>query len=156
MAKLKGADELRAYIRKYPKTAMRGAKDGMTTGAARLQRAARNNLKPWLQGGGLDRGQLRQSITTFVGYVVDGVAGYVGTNKTYAPHVEFGTRPHWPPEGALAVWAQRHGVSEYGIRAAIARRGTRARKFLGTAAEREARNVLRDIEAGIRKAIAAR
>lgn len=53
----------------------------------------------------------------------------VGTDIEYAPHQEFGTRPFWPPKGALEVWARRHGISEYLVRRAIARKGIKAKRM---------------------------
>lgn len=48
-----------------------------------------------------------------------------------------GTRPHWPNITRLAVWAARRGLlpgAVFPIAQAIARRGTRAKHFLRTAA----------------------
>ena len=76
----------------------------------------------------VDTGRLRSSIGPR--FMDDGLTGEVGTNVKYAPHVEFGTRPHWPPLSALQPWARRHGFPK-GKRGAaivarvISRRGTR-------------------------------
>lgn len=55
----------------------------------------------------------------------------------YAGAVEHGSRPHWPPPGALAGWASRHGFplkgGDYILRKAIATRGTPAQPFMGPA-----------------------
>jgi len=65
------------------------------------------------------------------------VSGHVWWQAGYAPVVEYGSRPHWPPIGPLVHWAERklhvppgesHGVARR-IQAAIARRGTRAQEF---------------------------
>jgi len=65
------------------------------------------------------------------------VSGYVWWQAGYAPVVEFGSRPHWPPVGPLIHWAERklhvppgesYGVARR-IQFAIARRGTRAQEF---------------------------
>lgn len=152
-ATIQGADDLRRFLREFPMAAQRGAYKGMQAGTLRVQRAARSNLKPWEQGGGIDRGTLRQSIAAFVQYVVGGVRGMVGSNLTYAPHVEFGTRPHWPPKGALALWAKRHGVNEEAMRYAISLKGTRPRKFLSKAVADEMQNVVEDIVREVRAAV---
>lgn len=79
----------------------------------------------------VDTGRLRASITPEVR--ISGpmtVQGIVGSNVTYAPFVELGTKPHWPPVGALEVWARRHGTSAFLVARAISRRGTKAVKYL--------------------------
>jgi phage gpG-like protein len=79
----------------------------------------------------VDTGRLRASITPEVR--VSGpttVQGIVGSNVSYAPFVELGTKPHWPPVGALATWARRHGTVAYLVARAISRRGTKAVKYL--------------------------
>lgn len=79
----------------------------------------------------VDTGRLRASITPEVR--VSGpttVQGIVGSNVMYAPFVELGTKPHFPPVGALAVWARRHGTTAFLVARAISRRGTKAVKYL--------------------------
>ena len=78
----------------------------------------------------VDTGRLRSSVT----HKVEPFRALVGTNVHYAPHVEFGTRPHWPPLAALQPWARRHGFppgrqGAFLVARAIARRGTRARRM---------------------------
>ena len=84
----------------------------------------------------VDTGRLRGSIMTVLGQS----SASVGPTVQYAPHVEFGSRPHWPPKGALQPWARRHGfpagpVGDFIVRRIIARRGTRAHPFMRPAAK---------------------
>lgn len=74
----------------------------------------------------VDTGRLRNSVETQLGTYGE-LTATVGTNVTYAPYVELGTRPHWPPLEALTVWARRHGTTPFLVARAIARRGTRGR-----------------------------
>lgn len=97
----------------------------------------------------VDTGRLRASIMPEVRTMSNEVIGVVGSNVHYAPYMELGTRPHWPPSGALAVWARRHGVSEFVIRRAIAVRGTKARRFLQGAFEKNKAAIIRRIEQAI-------
>jgi HK97 gp10 family phage protein len=39
----------------------------------------------------------------------------IGTNKTYGPYVEFGTRPHFVPKQYIGGWARRHGLGDTGL-----------------------------------------
>lgn len=78
----------------------------------------------------VDTGRLRASITPSVTATTDAIQGVVGSNVVYAPYVELGTRPHWPPVSALETWARSHGTSAFLVARAIARRGTKARKYL--------------------------
>lgn len=84
----------------------------------------------------VDTGRLRASITPDVQVQGDIVLGIVGSNVTYAPYIEYGTRPHFPPVGALEVWASRHGMEAYVVARAISRRGTKAQAFLMPAFEK--------------------
>lgn len=108
----------------------------------------------------VDTGRLRSSIATEVDRRDPPKWGKVGTNVKYAPFVEFGTRPHWPPPGALQPWARRHGfptgpTGDFLVRRAIARRGTRAQPYLKPALEKSVGDIKRflsrmadEIEAG--------
>jgi len=83
----------------------------------------------------VDTGRLRASITPEIRTMGNEVQGVVGSNVAYAPFMELGTRPHWPPIAALEVWAQRHGTTAYLVARAIARKGMKAREFLKKAFE---------------------
>lgn len=103
----------------------------------------------------VDTGRLRSSIIT----VVQPLKAMVGPTVYYAPYVEYGTRPHWPPQGALQPWASRHGfpagsLGDFLVRRAIAKRGTRAHPFMRPAAkaslpliQMEVDRMVRDIRA---------
>lgn len=81
--------------------------------------------------GGVNTGRLRASITPQVtGNASIELRGVVGSNVTYAPFVEFNTRPHWPPFAALEVWAQRHHTTAFLVARAISRRGTIGKHYL--------------------------
>ena len=49
----------------------------------------------------------------------------IGEAKKYAPFVEYDTRPHWPPIGAVQGWADRHGIPPYLVARSIALYGTK-------------------------------
>lgn len=90
----------------------------------------------------VDTGRLRSSINTRI----SGNLAKVGTNLKYAPHVEYGTRPHFPPLAALQPWARRHGFGAGGafmVARTIALRGTRATRFFGRAIESNQQNIQR-------------
>lgn len=80
----------------------------------------------------VDTGRLRSSIGPR--FMDDGLTGEVGTNVKYAPHVEFGTRPHWPPLSAMQPWASRHGFPKgkqgaFMVARSISRKGTPPRRM---------------------------
>lgn len=82
----------------------------------------------------VDSGRLRDSIET----EIRPLEASVFTTLKYAPFVEFGTRPHFPPPQPLDVWARRHGIPLGAVQKKIAREGTPAVPFLGAAkSERE-------------------
>jgi HK97 gp10 family phage protein len=91
----------------------------------------------------VDTGLLRASITPSVKSSGKETIGIVGSNVKYAPFMELGTRPHFPPIAALETWARRHGMSAYVVCRAIARRGLRARRYLGRALDENVRRISR-------------
>ena len=77
----------------------------------------------------VDTGRLKASISS----KVKTTEAEIGTNVFYAPYVEFGTRPHFPPSSALEGWARKHGFGPGGgflVARAISRRGTKKQPFL--------------------------
>lgn len=80
----------------------------------------------------VDTGRLRNSITGEVRFnqINNTVEGVVGSNLVYAPYMELGTRPHFPPLSALQTWARRHGTNAFVVARAISRRGLKGRFFL--------------------------
>lgn len=89
----------------------------------------------------VDTGRLRASIVPEIRTQSRSVIGIVGSNVVYAPFVEFGTRPHFPPLDALETWARRHGTSAWLVAVAIGLRGTKAHRFLGRAVEDNQRRI---------------
>lgn len=78
----------------------------------------------------VDTGRLRNSIAYEIRADGTGVVGKVGTNVAYGRYVEEGTAPHFPPVGAVAGWANRHGIAPFLVARAISRHGTKARPYL--------------------------
>ena len=66
----------------------------------------------------------------------DHIAGYWGSFTTkYAPWVEFGTRPHWPPVKAIETSMRVSHSEAFLIARSISRKGTRPHPYLMPAAE---------------------
>ena len=85
----------------------------------------------------VDTGRLRSSIITDI----QPLSARIGPTVEYAPYVEFGTRPHWAPMGALQPWAGRHGFGagakgDWLVRFIISKRGTKAHPFMRPAAQK--------------------
>ena len=79
----------------------------------------------------VDTGRLRSSITHETRWEGDTLVGAWGTNVEYAPHIEYGTKAHFPPVAAITTWAMRHGVKDpFALALAIARHGVKAHPFL--------------------------
>lgn len=104
-----------------------------------IERRAKN-LAP------VDTGVLRARIETEI--MNKGFTADIMSNADYSAFLEFGTKAHFPPVGALVGWARRNGMSgkEYLIARTIARRGTKAQPFMGPAYEDEKDNFINDIK----------
>lgn len=111
-----------------------------------VERAAKKNAP-------VDTGRLRASLMPEVRMEKESIVGVVGSNVTYAPYMEFGTRPHWPPIAALETWARRHGRSAYYVAKLISERGLAPRKFLQNAFESNRERIIRRLESGIHKIV---
>jgi len=125
---LRGLDEARAGMERILQ-GLHGPPlvEGMRDATLLVQRAARENAP-------VDTGRLRASILPEVRTMHNEVEGVVGSNVVYAPAVELGTRPHFPPPGALEPWARRHGIPEFLVRRSIGTFGTsvQALRTVGT------------------------
>lgn len=96
------------------------------TAGIKVQTEARKRLK---QTKAWDTGHAATSI--LVERSPDGATVEVGPTAPYAPYIEFGAKPHFPPPDALEDWARRHGFdSAWPICRAIAKRGIKANPFL--------------------------
>lgn len=104
----------------------------------------------------VDTGRLRASLTTSIAPMGEAVQGVVGSNVTYALAQEFGTRPHWPPVGALQPWASRHDMSAFLVARAISRRGLPARRYLGKAVEAAEPRFFRRLDRAMREIVEKR
>lgn len=123
-AEIKGLKEIQRNMEKAVKD-LRGTPivNAMRDATLMVTRDAKINAP-------VDTGRLRASITPEVSSAAEEVRGVVGSNVVYAPYVELGTRPHWPPISALEVWARRHHTSAFLVARAISRRGTPAVEYL--------------------------
>lgn len=104
----------------------------------------------------VDTGRLRSSISPAVEVAGKRVLGIVGSNVKYAPFVEMGTKPHYPPLAALEKWANRHGISAYLVQRAIGKRGTKARPFLKPAFEANVQRIINLIGQTVSRIVSAR
>ena len=104
----------------------------------------------------VDKGRLRASITPVVEAAGRTVRGIVGSNVEYAPYVELGTRPHWPPVAALTVWSRRHGLSAFLVARAISRRGLPPRRFLQRGLDENAARIYLLIARAVDQALESR
>jgi len=114
-----------------------------TVGKAIERRARQNAAKSE------DTGELGRRIT--FRYVPPNLAEVVSEAK-HSVFVHEGTRPHWPPPGALAGWARRHGIPEFLAARSVAEHGTKANPFLRDAYEE---TMARDVAPGIQAVASA-
>ncbi len=120
--KIEGLERVERKFREAPGVVNSEIRNGM-------ERSVKKVTTDVQAGTPVDVGRLRSQITNVVQGSGAETRGIVGTNVKYAPYMEFGTRPHWPPIKALEVWARRHGTTAFVVARAIARRGTAAREM---------------------------
>ena len=78
-----------------------------------------------------DTGDLHGSIQVKIS--PQGLSISVASTAHYAPYVEFGTRPHFPPLEPIRAWCRSRGIdvsAAFPIARAISERGTPERPFL--------------------------
>jgi HK97 gp10 family phage protein len=102
----------------------------------------------------VDTGKLRSSIVAGVKSNEFGISGIaVSSNIAYAPHMEYGTRPHFPPVSALQGWARRHGMNPFLVARAISRRGTKAHRFMRRALDENRTRIIQIFEEYVKKLV---
>lgn len=105
----------------------------------------------------VDTGRLRASIVSEVrveSSAAKTVQGVVGSNVSYAAAMELGSRPHWPPIGAIQTWADRHGLSAFLVARAISRHGTKPRLYLQRALDSNRTRIVDLLGEGVRTIVA--
>ena len=119
--KIEGAERLQEAL-KDPKLLKGPIADFLKKSGAYVELAAKERAP-------VDTGHMKSTIA----FKVKETEVEIGTNVFYAPYVEFGTRPHFPPSSALEGWARKHGFGPGGgflVARAISRRGTKKQPFL--------------------------
>ncbi|MDH7513549.1 MAG: HK97 gp10 family phage protein [Clostridiales bacterium] len=129
---IKGLNELDKSLDKILSKKERIKREVLFT-ALDIQSKAKKKLR---EQKAIDEGYLKNSIV--VDTIRGGLAAEIGSIAPYAPYVEFGTKPHFPPPDALEDWARRHGFdSAWPICKVIAKRGLKERPYLSPAYEEE-------------------
>lgn len=148
-------------------------------GMQRNIRAVREGFPVWMAAANRDTADLirenaQRNIRTLDAYATGdmykgvqvtfsraGLVFAVGSEAEYAPYVEFGTRPHFPPLDAIREWCVVRGIpvsAAYPIARAIARRGLPERPFLYpamlSAMRSHAERVRAKVAAGLRGLLA--
>lgn len=104
-------------------------------------------------GAPVDTGMLKNSITGYSEAYGTGdkhIQGVVGSNLSYAPYMELGAKPHWPPLSALQVWARRHGIPAYVVAKKIAMKGIKPRYYLKKAHDKNESYIKQRIADGVK------
>lgn len=99
-------------------------------------------------------GELRDSIQ--VQTSPKGSVARVVSTAAHAPHIEYGTRPHFPPLDAIRAWCRIKGIPEtaaYPIALKIAKHGTPERPFMRPAWQVNMRTLDRTIKKNFPRAL---
>jgi len=143
---IEGVDNLKKYLDAQYAGITTSAVTGMQKATLGVTRDAKKNAP-------VDTGRLRASITPGVQIRNETVEGVVGSNVKYAPFMELGTKPFWPPISALETWARRHGTTAFVVALAIARRGLKPRLYLQKAVESNAKLIFEAIRDSVYKGL---
>jgi len=132
MAKIIGEKALKKFLDKVGTDTRNKIRRAVVAGGNAVQKKARENLASNKTN---DTGNLTNSIISTKTLGKDEFITEIGPTVDYGAHVEFGTRPHFPPTLPLKRWAERHGFSNPVFAAEmialkISHRGTRAQPYL--------------------------
>lgn len=119
------------------KSFLKFGKAGVVAIGAAIEDATLGTHERAVKAAPVDNAALKQSLHFEV--KKGELTGQVYSDKIYAPFVELGTRPHFPPVEALKEWAKRHGMegAEWAIAKKIGEKGTKPQPFLYPAFETE-------------------
>lgn len=131
---IKGIDTTAANLKRIDKQ-LSNMRKPMQQATNLVTTAAQNNAP-------VDTGVLKRRILASVSHRGQTTTGVVGSDVAYAPFMELGTRPHFPPVSALQGWASRHGMNAFVVARTIARRGLKARRYLQRALEDNTKRVV--------------
>jgi HK97 gp10 family phage protein len=140
-AKVTGEKDLQGMLQSIRRVLPEYAAKAVSAHAIAVQARAKQNISDIPA---VDTGRLRSSIKI----QGSGISARVGSDVNYAPSIEFGTRPHFPPLEPIRQWCRRHQLPEgiaYVIARKIARNGTPAKPFLFPAFEAERPNFEHEI-----------
>jgi len=132
--KIEGVDELLNDLQRAGKLNERTWKplhQAMQESVNQIEAQAKQNVTG---NNSIASGELRKGITNEVQYQPHALVGIVSAhaegsnNYNYAPAVEYGTRPHWPPIAPLVEWAKlKHLAGVYSVKTRR-RLGSKSRK----------------------------
>jgi hypothetical protein len=161
-----GDKELNDIIAKLERLSIDGVKRAMQYSVIAVEAMAKQ-LSP------VNTGRLATSITSVVEGSTENITGRIGTNVVYAPYMELGTKPHFPPIAAIQDWVKKKGIAAkltpsgkrggskatresqdrsmaFVIARSISKKGTRERPYLVPALEKSGGRVYKYFEDEIR------
>lgn len=139
---IQNLDKVTATLTRFPKQAAGNINDAIRAILITIQREATKEAPS-------DTGKMRGDWDMSFGHLT----GSLRNRSQYAVHMEYGTRPHFPPLEAITPWANRHGIPPFLVARAIARKGTKARRFFGTAIDRAKASANRIFDQAITKTL---
>lgn len=124
---------------------------GLRSGALRLQGMVVEEIDAASPYPAVDRGELRGSVE----YATESDGAVVYVDAPHAAHLEYGTRPFWPPLAPIKRWVLRKGFAEdeeeaEGIARAVQRKiaeeGIEPRGYMAKAFQRVVPVVIQEVE----------
>ena len=152
--------DLAARWQRAPEIVREELERAMTQATLYLERETKERTPVGVGGGG----GLRGSIHSRVSLGVFAVEGVVGSPLTYAPAVELGSKPHFPPIEPLQDWVKaKLGITDekesrsvaYAIATVKSRSSTLGQRMFGRALDEGRTTVMRMFQ-GARERIVAR
>lgn len=136
--------ELRQALQIAPEKVLIGIHTSLTRSAIKTQGFFVRNMPAGASG------NLRRSVTF---NFKNRLSVRIEPQAQYADYVEFGTRPHYPPIGAITPWARIKGLNPYAVARGIAKHGTKAHPYEAKTAQEAEQYAIGDMSKSLQEVI---
>lgn len=142
---VEGLEELKKWIDKYPQISRKEVDTAFLRSLTRIWGEEKKEAPFGVSGELRDRWSIERSP----------FEARFKADTEYALYVHEGTKPHFPPREYLEPWANKHGIPVFLVQMAIAKKGTKANKFLDRAVKNAEGGVNTELAAALERIVSA-